>query len=197
MAREFNIKTVTGTESITDLHITVTTTFQDLLSDFTYAELLESESLYTLLSDSNIIAQDENGTSVSGFGSVNPPASGTQIMALHFGAKSDSLGKFLIAGGTADKADDSSKTKTRATIPFDGTIISAGYLTKEADTTTQMKLHINGVVEETFLLTNVNANFAGAETLNTSVSLGDYGEIEYDSGQKCGECTFYLLVEKS
>ena len=66
MAREFNIKTVTSTESITDLHVTVTTTFQDLLEGFTYTELLESESLFVLLSDSNIVAEDENGDSISG-----------------------------------------------------------------------------------------------------------------------------------
>ena len=65
MAREFNIKTVTSTESITDLHVTVTTTFQDLLEEFTYIELLESESLFTLLSDANIVTEDENGDTIS------------------------------------------------------------------------------------------------------------------------------------
>ena len=65
MAREFNIKTVASTEIITDLHVTVTTTFQDLLEEFTYIELLESESLFTLLSDANIVTEDENGDTIS------------------------------------------------------------------------------------------------------------------------------------
>lgn len=123
--------------------------------------------------------------------------SGPTTEQLDFGAKSDNIGKFLVAHGTSDKADDSTKTKTRLGVSWNGTIVGINYMTSEADTTTQMKIHVNGVVQETFLLTNVNANFTGNETLNTSVNAGDYVEIEYDAGQKPGECTMRLIIEKS
>ena len=87
MAREFNIKTVTSTESITDLHITVTTTLQDLLEDFTSTELLESESLYELLSDPNIVSEDENGDSITG--STITPTERTKLSGIESGATAD------------------------------------------------------------------------------------------------------------
>ena len=259
MAREFNIKTVTGTESITDIHITVTTTFQDLLESFTYTELLESESLYTLLSDSNIVTEDENGDSITGstitpaertkLAGIEPAATTDQsdseietaynnqvsevsqaeaeagtattvrrwtaqrikqaIVALsgsggtekitccYFGGKSDGLGKFLIANGKSTDADDSSKDKTRQPIIYNGTLTRLGYKTKEGTSSTQMKIHINGSVEATVTLTNINANYGGVETINISVSEGDYVEIEYDASDKPGECTMYFSQELS
>lgn len=117
------------------------------------------------------------------------------VPCCNFGAKSDQTGKFLVANGCADKADDTSKTKTRCTVPFAGTLTKLVYLTKEADTTTQMKIHVNGVVEATVLLTNVQANFGGAETISVSVSDFDELEIEYDAGQKPAECTMYFIIE--
>ena len=74
MAREFNIKTVTSTELIADLHFTITTVFQDLLSEFTYAELLESNDLNTLISDANIVTEDENSDSIASFGNTQNDA---------------------------------------------------------------------------------------------------------------------------
>jgi len=257
MAREFNIKTVTSTESITDLHVTVTTTFQDLLEDFTYTELLESESLYELLSDSNIVSEDENGDSITGstitptertkLSGIESGATADQsdaeietaynnqvseisqaeaeagigttvrrwtservkqaIVALsgggsvekvtccYFGAKSDSLGKFLIANGKSSDADDSSKSKTRSPIIYDGTLTKLGYKTKEGTSSTRMKIHVNGSVEETVTLSNINANFSGVETISVSVSEGDYVEIEYDGSDKPGECIMYFGQE--
>ena len=111
-----------------------------------------------------------------------------------FGAKSDGTGKFLIANGTSDKSDDSSKPKTRHTIPISGTLIGLVYMTKEGDTTTRMKIHINGVVEATVLLTNINANYGGVESISVSVDVEDEVEIEYDGGQKPGECTMSLNI---
>jgi hypothetical protein len=347
MAREFNIKTVTSTESITDLHVTVTTVFQDLLEDFTYTELLESESLFVLLSDSNIVAEDENGDTISGSiitslereklegvesgatadqsdveiktayennadtnvftdadeskldnieanattdqtdneietaynnqvavvsqpdaeagtsttvkrwtplrisqaiaalatGGGGPPSgsaggdlggtypnpkviaitetSGSTslvagaiadgellkrvgstlvgykpvIACCPFGAKSDSLGKFLIANGKSSDADDNTKPKTRQPIALDGTLTKLVYKTKDGSTSTRMKIHINGVVEETVVLNSMNGNDGGVETISVSVSAGDYAEIEYDASQKPGECTMYFIQE--
>ena len=258
MAREFHIKTVTSTESITDLHVTVTTTFQDLLLDFTYTELLESESLYALLSDSNIVAEDENGNSISDL-NITPAEriklniieagatadqtdseietaynnqvsevsqaeaeagtgttvrrwtaqrvkqaiaalSGSSVQKVpccYFGGKSDSTGKFLIANGKSSDPDDSSKTKTRSPIVYDGTLTKLAYQTKEGTSSTRMKIHINGSVEETVTLSNINANFSGVETISVSVVEGDYVEIEYDGSDKPGECIMKVINVKT
>ena len=117
------------------------------------------------------------------------------IACCTFGGKSDSLGKFLIANGKSSDNDDSTKPKTRQPIAFDGTLKKLVYKTKEGDTSTTMKIHINGVVEETVTLSSMNANNGGVEPVNVSVLSGDYVEIEYDANQKCGECTMYFIQE--
>ena len=114
-----------------------------------------------------------------------------------FGAKSDGTGNFLIANGKSTDGDDSTKDKTRQPIAIDGTLTRLAYKTKEGDTTTQMKIHINGVVEATVVLASMNASNGGVETVSVSVSAGDYVEIEYDAAQKPGECTMYFLQEVS
>ncbi len=117
------------------------------------------------------------------------------IACCPFGAKSDSTGKFLIANGKSSDADDSSKPKTRSPIIYDGTLTKLGYKTKEGTSSTRMKIHINGSVEETVTLSNINANFSGVETISVSVSEGDYVEIEYDGSDKPGECIMYFGQE--
>lgn len=123
---------------------------------------------------------------------------GSQLVSCcPFGAKSDGTGKFLIANGKSSDGDDSSKDKTRQPIPYDGTLIGLAYKTKEADSTTTMKIHVNGVVEQTVILTNINADNGGIEALSVAVSAGDHVEIEYDGNQKPGECTMSLNLETS
>jgi hypothetical protein len=117
------------------------------------------------------------------------------IACCPFGAKSDSLGKFLIANGKSSDADDSTKPKTRQPIGLDGTLTKLVYKTKDGSTSTRMKVHVNGVVEETVVLSSMNANDGGVETISVSVSAGDYVEIEYDGSQKPGECTMYFIQE--
>ncbi len=118
------------------------------------------------------------------------------IACCPFGAKSDDTGKFLIANGTSDKADDSSKTKTRQAIALDGTLVKLAYQTKDGTTATQMKIHVNGVVEATVQLTNLSGTAkSGVETISISVSAGDYVQIEYDATPKPGECTMYFIQE--
>lgn len=117
------------------------------------------------------------------------------IACCPFGAKSDSLGKFLIANGKSSDADDSSKSKTRQPIAIDGILTRLVYKTKDGSTSTRMKIHINGVVEETIILSSMNSNSAGVETISVIVSEGDYVEIEYDASQKPGECTMYFIQE--
>ena len=119
------------------------------------------------------------------------------IACCPFGAKSDSLGKFLIANGKSTDADDSTKPKTRQPIAVDGTLTKLAYKTKDGSTSTQMKIHINGSVEQTVVLSSMNANDGGVETISISVSAGDYAEIEYDSSQKPGECTMYFIQDIS
>ena len=114
-----------------------------------------------------------------------------------FGGKSDNTGKFLISNGKSSDNDDSSKPKTRQPIGVDGTLTRLVYKTKEATSSTQMKIHVNGTVEATVLLSSINANFGGVETISISVVAGDYVEIEYDSSDKPGECTMYFIQELS
>ncbi len=147
------------------------------------------EGLMWHRSDLNKFHAYLNGTILS----VGPQV----VKCCNFGAKSDGVGKFLIANGTSDKADDSSKDKTRFPIAYTGIINKISYKTKEADTTTQMKIHINGTVQSTILLTNINANKGGVESLSISVNEGDYAEIEYDAGQKSGECIMELFMDIS
>jgi hypothetical protein len=126
---------------------------------------------------------------------VNNTSDIEKIACCPFGAKSDSLGKFLIANGKSTDADDSTKAKTRQPIAFDGTLTRLVYKTKDGDTTTQMKIHVNGVVEGTVILSSMNGNSGGVETISVSVSVGDYVEIEWDASQKPGECTMYFIQE--
>jgi hypothetical protein len=58
-----------------------------------------------------------------------------------------------------------------------------------------MKIHVNGSVEQTVVLSSMNANDGGVETISVSVTAGDYVEIEYDASQKPGECTMYFIQE--
>ena len=120
-----------------------------------------------------------------------------QIALPGFGAKSDSLGKFLIAYGKSSDADDSSKSKTRQAIPFNGKLTRLVYQTKEATSSTVMKIHISGSVEATVTLANVNADFGGVEAIDVDVLAGQYYEIEYDASDKPGECTMYAILEPS
>jgi len=125
-------------------------------------------------------------------------ASGTVQIALPgFGAKSDSLGKFLIAYGKSSDADDSSKPKTRQAIPFGGKLTRLVYQTKEATSSTVMKVHISGSPEATVTLSNINADFGGVEVIDIDVLSGSYYEIEYDASDKPGECTMYAILEPS
>ena len=110
--------------------------------------------------------------------------------------KSDSKGNFLIANGKSSDADDSTKPKTRQPIPINGTIVGVAYKTKDGDTTTQMKLHIDGVVEETIVLSSMNGNGQGRESFNgPNVTTDNYAEIEWDDNQKPGECTMTLIIQ--
>jgi len=118
-----------------------------------------------------------------------------KIACCPFGAKSDDIGKFLIANGKSTDKDGGTSPKTRQPISFDGTLTKLAYKTKDGDTTTQMKIHVNGVVEETVVLGSINANSAGVETIDVDVVAGDYIEVEYDANQQPNECTMYFLQD--
>jgi hypothetical protein len=127
--------------------------------------------------------------------SVGTPIS--KLAICPFGGKSDSLGSFLIANGKSTDADTGTKAKTRQPIGLNGKLVRLAYKTKDGDTTTQMKIHVNGSVEATVLLVNMNANSGGVEAIDVDVLPGDYVEIEWDAGQKPGECTMYFIQEAS
>ena len=44
------------------------------MSEFTYAELLESDDLNALVSNANIVTEDENGDSIASFGNIQNDA---------------------------------------------------------------------------------------------------------------------------
>ena len=107
MAREFNIKTVTSTELIADLHFTITTVFQDLLSEFTYAELLESNDLNTLISNANIVTEDENSDSIASFGNTQNDALTIVEVPVDDSNKGDGrILKYNIASGKLEYQDE-------------------------------------------------------------------------------------------
>lgn len=114
------------------------------------------------------------------------------IVCCPFGANSNNTGRFLVANGKSSDADETSKTKTRQPIIEEGTLTRLAYQTKDGTTSTQMKVHVNGVVQATVVLSSMNANKSGVETISVSVLAGDYVEIEWDAGDKPGECTMYF-----
>jgi hypothetical protein len=133
----------------------------------------------------------------AGWDEVTGGGGSSLIACCPFGAKSDSIGKFLIANGKSSDADDSTKPKTRQPIAAAGTLTKLAYKTKDGSTSTRMKIHVNGSVEATVVLSSMNANDGGIETISVSVDAGDYVEIEYDGSQKPGECTMYFIQELS
>ena len=169
----------------------------------------DSEAFVSTVPNTTFTDTEDGLTPASGGGSTNflradgswqDPGGGggtDRIACCPFGGKSDSTGKFLIANGKSSDADDSTKPKTRQPIGLTGTLTRLVYQTKEGTSSTQMKIHINGSVEATVLLANINANFGGVETISVSVTAGNYAEIEYDGSDKPGECTMYFIMEPS
>ncbi len=118
----------------------------------------------------------------------------TSKITIPFGAKFNDHGKFAVANGKSSDNDEPTKAKTRQPIPAAGTIERVAYVTDAGDATTQIKIHINGVVQSTFLL----AGAAGVETgLAVSVAAGDYVEIELDAGSDPNESTWLVVMEVS
>ena len=115
---------------------------------------------------------------------------------LSFGAKSNGTGLFLVANGKSTDADGSG-SKTLVPIPVTGTITKLAYQTSAGDATTQMRIHVDGVVAATVTLTNINANMGGVETVSIAVTAGSYAQIEWQAGQMPNEAIMYLIVEAS
>ena len=122
-------------------------------------------------------------------------ASATAVLALPFGAKLDNLGFFAIASGRASRPDTSGGADSEQPMPASGTLTKLAYKTSSADATSTLKIHVNGVVQATVALTNVNAHNGGVETVSVAVSAGDYCEVEYDAGQAPDESTLIVLLE--
>ena len=121
---------------------------------------------------------------------------GTDTIATPFGAKFNDLGKFAVMNGKSSDNDEATKAKTRAPIAADGTITTVAYRTASADATTQMKIHIDGVVQATFTLSSISS-LGGAETVSVAVTAGQYLELEYDAGTAPVESTWLILQELS
>ncbi len=119
------------------------------------------------------------------------------IVAYPIAAKFNGLGSFGLANGKTSDNDDTSKPKTRQPIAVSGTITAVGYQTQGGDATSTMKIHINGAVQATLALTNINANLGGVETVSVAVSAGDYIELEYDAGTAPNESSWLFVQEVS
>jgi len=136
-------------------------------------------------------AQTYNGTTWDDLG-----GGGVEQPLAFFGAKSDGYGKMLVVNGKSSDSDQYSTYRTRSPVFISGDIIGLAYYTKEANTTTKMKLHINGVVVQTIYLVSINSNKTGREDFTAqSVSPGDFVEIEWDGGQKPSECIMILIIQ--
>jgi len=115
-------------------------------------------------------------------------------LTIPFGAKFNDHGKFAVANGKSSDNDEWTRAKTRQPIPAAGTIDTVGYITQYGNATTRIKIHINGVVQATFLL----GGAAGVETgLSVSVAAGDYVELELDAGTDPYESTWLVVMEVS
>ena len=89
MAREFNVRTAAGTFLIADLHLTVTDTYQDLLSQpnkYTYSELMESNDLNAAIKNDSILVQNEESESIRSFAEVNVPSPATKALFVSVGS---------------------------------------------------------------------------------------------------------------
>ncbi len=117
-------------------------------------------------------------------------------IGIPFGAKHDTLGRLSIANGKSSDGDETSKAKTRQPISLNGTIKKVAYQTKQGDSTTEVEIHVNGSVVDTFALSNINAAFGGVETRSIAVLAGDYVEIGWSAGTQPNESTWFLLLEK-
>jgi len=191
-----NIPTPQGAVAASVAATNKTTTVDPTVSDDnTLGYLVGSRWLNTTTPSEFVCSDVSTGAAVWTLTTSGGGGGSDKIACCPFGAKSDSTGKLLIANGRSTDGDDSTKPKTRQPIGLAGTLTTLVYQTKEADSGTQMKVHVNGIVEATVVLANINANFGGVETISVSVNAGDYAEIEYDANQKPGECTMYFIQD--
>jgi len=122
---------------------------------------------------------------------------GTQVIACcNFGANFNDHGNFAAVNGRPSVNDEASGHKTRNIIIVDGTLTKLAYQSRDADNNTVMKIHVNGVVEDTLTLTPDGDN-NGVEAISISVSAGDYIELEFDAGDDPRESNWYFLQELS
>jgi len=73
---------------------------------------------------------------------------------------------------------------------MDGTLIRLAYKTKDGNATTQMKIHVNGVVEQTVVLSSMNANDGGVETISVSVTASKLSTMQVKSPENA-RCILY------
>lgn len=92
MTREFNVKTDSGTFLVEDLHLTITDTYQDLLSQpskYTYSELMESNDLNSAIKNDDIVVQNEEEESIRSFGDVSTPSAPIKSLSVSVGSNQD------------------------------------------------------------------------------------------------------------
>jgi hypothetical protein len=110
----------------------------------------------------------------------------------YFGGDMDLAGNFIRANGESNLADVSSGDRTKSPVPVNGTLVYLVYWTAAADATSQIKIHLNGVVVDTLLL----SPGVGSLAINIPVSVGDYIEIEYDAGTPPGRSIMYFNLRR-
>ncbi len=122
------------------------------------------------------------GTSTSAGGSAT----------LAWGGKLTAAGKFARVNGTPTTASVNSLDVDSEHISLGtGMLVALSWNSTGADATTVIKIHINGVVQETITLTGLSGTDL---TLSTSVVSGDKIAIEYDSGTAPGDSAWNVGV---
>jgi hypothetical protein len=117
--------------------------------------------------------------------------SNEEYSTLLFGADLNGTGRFALANGKSSDADDTSRPKTRQPCVAAGSITRVGWFSQSGHLTTTMKIHVDGVVADTFML----GATSGAASVSASVSAGSYVELEYDAGTAPNQSTWCLTLE--
>lgn len=109
------------------------------------------------------------------------------------GADLTTTGNFAAAHGSGLSTQATSQTRTRVSVPVDGTLNAVSWNQATASSAT-MKFHLNGVEDDTF---TASGNSGVDTSVSITVSAGDYIELEYDAGTAPGDSSWWYHITPS